>query len=290
MIDQNINTDNPLHLQHNIVFVGGNLKVHTDKLPLIGMQSMGFADDSYRKNACGNNIIENDLVINDDNAIEYSSFTTFIIKGDIIYYEVGDANLPFPIGETDVYEERRKDFYQLLESVNDDSPQLLLQLLYTSIFSRFEYAVIQNVLYFLRYKQGEIFSFFKGEKPSELKQLVSSDIPDGEKELNLMSIIRENIYAGNIRFLKKLFLTVFDESIEALATLNDGYLKRNSIVHRAGCDKYGYPMIITKEELRSMAKTVDEFTTYLNDMCRSAEKKWVDHFLSEQGLPPLQKS
>lgn len=283
--DLNMHTENPLNLKHNIVYIEGNLIVDTDRLPIIGLQSMCYADDSYKQYA--NCIIENDLLINDDNVMEYSSFTTFIAKFDIVYYKGGGADLPFPIGEIKVYEERWNEFCQLLESVNDDSPQLLLQSLYASVFSRYEYAVMLEVLYFLKYRQNEIISFFKKKRSTKLGSIADSDIPDGEKELEIMSYIRENIYAGNAQFIKDLFQAILDESIEIPDSLQGGYKKRNSIVHRAGCDTYGYPIVFTKEDIKSISNDIDGFTSYLRHKCRSTEMKWVDSVRSELGLPPL---
>lgn len=282
----NINTDNPLNLNNNVVFIEGNLIVDTNKLPLIGLQSMCYADDSHKRYA--NRIIHEDLLINDKNVIEYSLFTTFIAQGDIVYYKESDNRLPFPIGEINVYKERVDEFNILLEKLDDNLPQLLLQSLYVSVFSRYEYAIMLAVLFFLKYKLNGIISFFKKEK-STLNRLIKSELPDGEKEYKIMSYIREHIYAGNIRFTKDLLQTILDKQIEVPASLKDGYINRNSIVHRAGCNSDGIPIVIKKDDIQSISEDFECFIDHLIDICQSLEMQWVDSVRAGQGLPPLQK-
>ncbi len=277
--DLNINTDNPLKLNNNVVFIEGSLIVDTNKLPLIGLQSMCYANDSYKQYA--NRIIHDNLLINDKNVIEYSSFTTFITQGDIIYYKEGDSNLPFPIGEINVYKEKLDEFNILLKKVDDNSPQLLLQSLYVSVFSRYEYAIMLEVLFFLKYKLKSIISFFKKEK-SILNRLINNELPDGEKESKIMSFIRENIYAGNIRFTKDLLQTILDKQIEIPTSLKDGYIKRNSIVHRAGCNSDGIPIEVKKKDIETISKDTEGFINYLINSRYSLEMQWVDSARAEQ--------
>ena len=80
-----IDTNNPLEFKNNIVYIDGNLIVDTAKLPLIGMQSMCHVDENYKQYATKE--IDGNLRITDENADEYSSFTSFIVTGDIVSYE-----------------------------------------------------------------------------------------------------------------------------------------------------------------------------------------------------------
>ena len=128
-------TDNILELNNDIVYVEGNLIIDTDKLPLIRAQSMCYADPSNKQYA--NNIILEDLRINDNNADEYSPFTIFIVTGDIIFYKV--FSFPYDMGGIVAYKNSKREFDDILKSVDEQTPELLKSLLYVSIFSRYEF-------------------------------------------------------------------------------------------------------------------------------------------------------
>lgn len=137
------NIDNPLHLENPIVYVDGTLKVDTDKLPDINMYSACYIERAP-KNAY---VVNGNLTINDDNAIQYSTFTLFFAKGDIVFYRTPKES---------VYESSKEDFDKILDSVDENTPPLMLNLLYVSIFSRFEMFMQQLALQWIQFHTEEI--------------------------------------------------------------------------------------------------------------------------------------
>lgn len=281
-IDNEIITENPLELENNIVYIEGNLIIDTNKLPLIGIQSMCNANESYERYAT--KIVRKDLYITDDNVNEYSSFTCFIAKGDIISYECSDDDLPYPFGNADIYSERKREFYQLLDSIEENTSQLMLQMLYISVFSRYEYSVIMNVLYTFQYKTKEIDEFFVKRHKNQVRK-IKDNTPDRIKEFLYMGYIRSNVYAGNPQFMRELLLAILNVKVEFPESFTEGYEIRNSIVHRAGCDSNGYPICLTKENVISIANIIDRFTDYITNLFHEDEMKRMNSVRAQLGLP-----
>lgn len=279
-----IDTSNILEFSNNIVYIEGNLVVDTDKLPLIGMQSMCFADEEYKQYAT--NVISGDLRITDENVNEYSSFTNFIVKGDYISHVCLDENLPYPWGNVDVYEDRKREFYQLLDKVDENTPQLMIQMLYASVFSRYEYSVIQNILFSFQYKMKEIDVFFTKENKNQIRR-IKPNTPDRIKEFLYMEHIRGHIYAGDANFVRRMLFNILKVNIEFPEELSDGYKIRNSIVHRAGCNLNGYPIYLKKEDVLDIANIIDGFTDKIFNLFREDAMKQINSFRSQQGLSPL---
>lgn len=279
-----IDTNNPLEFKNNIVYIDGNLIVDTAKLPLIGMQSMCHVDENYKQYATKE--IDGNLRITDENADEYSSFTSFIVTGDIVSYKSLDDNLPYPFGNMDICADRKKDFYELLNYTDKDLPQLLLQMLYVSVFSMYEYTIIMHVLHAFRYKMKEIDNFFMRKRKNEIEG-IKANTPDRIKEFLYIAHIRGKVYVGNSKFMKELLFAILNEQIEYPEALSEGYQIRNSIVHRAGCNLNGYPINLTKADVLDIANVIDHFTSAISDLFRKDEMKHVNSVRAQLGLPPM---
>ena len=280
------NTENILGLKNKIVYIEGDLIIDTDKLPLIGFQSAAFVGEECKEYAT--RVVQGDLIINDSNVDEYSSFTDFLAKGDIIQYKGGDDNLPYQLGMNDVYWKRRNEFYEILETVDENTPQLLLQLLYVSIFSRYEYSIINNLLYFSLHDMENIVKFFKSQKVSALNKLIKGDLPDRIKEMEYMSFIRKCISLGDSCFVKNLIFYLLVVDVNIPSSFGKGYKIRNAIVHRAGCELNGCIISIDKKDLVSMSKEIDEFSDYISKLFHDNEMSRINSLRADMGLPPLQ--
>lgn len=263
-------TEKILGLKNRVVYIEGNLTVDTDKLPLMGLLSRAYAEEGCK--AYADLVVPHDLVIDDNNADEYSSFTNFLVRGNVSTYRAGGDSSPI-YGAMGVYWERRNEFYELLKTIDDNTPQLLLQLLYVSVFSRYEYAIIQNILSFSKYRMGNIVAFFNSSRLTnrKFKEIIKENIPDRIKEIKYMAAIRQSIYAGNIPFVENLISVILNQSIKMPPSLESGYEIRNSIVHRVGCDVNGYFVDIAKADVELVAKDMDEFTDNLTNLFHKRE-------------------
>ncbi len=261
IVNFEFDTDNILELNNDIVYVEGNLIIDTDKLPLIRAQSMCYADPSNKQYA--NNIILEDLRINDNNADEYSPFTIFIVTGDIIFYKV--FSFPYDMGGIVAYKNSKREFDDILKSVDEQTPELLKSLLYVSIFSRYEFRIINMIIY--------IFLNDPKVLPNASKKIKSfRDIPDRLKVLKLLQDLRKE-RVGHTSFKEGLLCALIGKSMCVPKSIQEGYNVRNSIVHRDGYDAEGIKVIISKNDILHMSSEVDLWISQIETCLQKGSHK-----------------
>lgn len=230
---ENNATDNPLKLEKPIIYVEGNLIIDTDKLPDINMYSACYVERAP-KNAY---VINGDLTINDDNAIQYSTFTLFFAKGDIQSYRTPKES---------VYESSKEDFDKLMETVDENTPPLMLNLLYVSIFARFEMFMQQLALQWIRFYTNRIVDL--------LAKVVYDDkyksIPyDGKKEEKVIDAIKKATLSNEPS--RKLLHILFGNEVRIPQEIQEGYEIRNDIMHRDGFRMNGDKVLLPIDKVRS---------------------------------------
>lgn len=231
------NTDNPLHLENPIVYVDGTLIVDTDKLPDINMYSACCVERAP-KNAY---VVNGDLTINDDNAIQYSTFTLFFAKGDIVFYRTPKES---------AYESSKEDFDKILDSVDENTPPLMLNLLYVSIFARFEMFMQQLALQWVKLYTKEIVKLLAKIDSKKFRQSTY----DGEKEAMVINAIKKATLSNAPS--RELLNLLFGDEVRIPEEIQKGYEIRNDIMHRDGFQMNGEKILLPVDKVRSTEKAL----------------------------------
>lgn len=235
---ENKSTDNPLKLEKPIIYVDGSLIVNTDKLPEINIYSACYVERAP-KNAY---VINGDLTINDENAIQYSTFTLFFAKEDIVFYRTP---------KEPVYESSKEDFDKIMETVDENTPPLMLNLLYVSIFARFEMFMQQLALQWIMLEKKIIVKkISKVVNTEEYKNIYY----DGKKEIEVIRSLRTARLDYNQ--FQVLLQILFDGEVSIPENIQKGYKKRNDIMHRDGYRICGEKIRLDVGEVRSMDQAI----------------------------------
>ena len=235
---KNNTTDNPLKLEKPIIYVEGSLIVDTDKLPEINIYSECFVERAP-KNAY---VVHGDLTINDENAIQYSTFTLFFAKGDIVFYRTP---------KEPVYESSKEDFDKIMETVDENTPPLMLNLLYVSIFARFEMFMQQLALQWIQFHTEEIVKYLaKVVKEKKYKNIRY----DGEREIEIIQSIRSATLSNTPS--QQLLQLLFGDEVSLPDDIQKGYTIRNDIMHRDGYRIDGEKIRLDYDTVRSMDQAI----------------------------------
>ncbi|MDD6079332.1 MAG: hypothetical protein PUC85_04040 [bacterium] len=234
---ENKSTDNPLKLEKPIIYVDGSLIVNTDKLPEINIYSACYVERAP-KNAY---VINGDLTINDENAIQYSTFTLFFAKEDIVFYRTP---------KEPVYESSKEDFDKIMETVDENTPPLMLNLLYVSIFARFEMFMQQLALQWVKLYTKEIVKLLAKIDSKKLQQSTY----DGEKEAMVINAIKKATLSNEPS--RKLLHILFGNEVRIPQEIQEGYEIRNDIMHRDGFRMNGEKVLLPIDKVRSTEKAL----------------------------------
>lgn len=251
--------------QNNIVYIHGNLTIDTDKFSGMGIYTIVNASELYAKYA--DKVILGDLTIDDSNVIDYSAFTSFITKGDIIQTKNGDC--------PDATNARKMEFLEMVNNVDENTPLLFFQLLYVYVFSFYEASIANNLIHISKFKDVEIASFLK--KRNKFNELIKSEMPDGIKELKIYEYMRSHFNTMDKKFTKALFFDVFNEDVSIPEKMSKGYSIRNSIVHRSGCHPDGQVIYVNKADILDIYNEVCVFLNRLNDIFNRTITNQISH-------------
>ena len=237
---ENNATDNPLKLEKPIIYVEGSLIVDTDKLPDINMYSACYVERAP-KNAY---VVHGDLTINDENAIQYSTFTLFFAKGDIVFYRTP---------KEPVYESSKEDFDKIMETVDENTPPLMLNLLYASIFARFEMFMQQLALQWIQFHTEEIAKLLANVDSKKYQRIQY----DGMKGMKVIESIKKATLSNEPS--RNLIHILFGDEVRIPQEIQEGYEIRNDIMHRDGFRMNGEKVLLPVDKVRNTEKPLLSF-------------------------------
>lgn len=234
---ENNATDNPLKLEKPIIYVEGNLIIDTDKIPFIHISSAcnvkRAPKDAY--------IVNSDLTINNENAIQYSTFTLFLAKGEIVFYCQNKVSK---------YESSEKEFEEIMATVDEHTPQLILNLLYASIFSRFEMYMQQLAWQWIQFHTEEIVKLFANVDSKKYQRIPY----DGMKGIKVIECIKKATLSNEPS--RNLLHILFGNEVRIPQEIQEGYEIRNDIMHRDGFRMNGEKVLLPIDKVRSTEKAL----------------------------------
>ena len=231
---------NPIKLENHVIYVDGTMYVDTDKFPNIGIQSKAYVTEFP---TCAH-VIDGDLFITDINYKYFSSFTVFLAKGDIVF-RTNPKN-------ENKYISSQHEFDEIMKTVTENTPQLMLRLLYVSIFSRFEMYMIQIAKNWSAFKLSELASINNIQMKNP-----HNDCTDHQREEKFFESILKGSFTP--KTAGKLIYAITKTNIHIPESLKNGLDIRNDIVHRDGYDVKNKPIVVQIGNIHSMDQEVRNF-------------------------------
>lgn len=242
---ENNATDNPLKLENPIVYVEGNLIIDTDKLPFIHVSSKCYVERIPQ----GAYVVDGDLTITDDNVSQYSAFTLFLAKEEIVSYRTNKVL---------EYESSEKEFEEIMAAVDEHTPQLILNLLYASLFSRFEMYMQRLAWKWIQFQTEDIVKLLANVDSKKYQHIPY----DGMKGMKVIESIKKAILSNDPS--RKLLHLLFEDEVRIPQEIQEGYDTRNDIMHRDGHRMNGDKVLLPIDKVRSTGQALLSFLDQIN--------------------------
>ncbi|EGR3304377.1 hypothetical protein K5B43_004647 [Vibrio parahaemolyticus] len=192
---------------------------------------------------------------------------------DFLYLDISDVEIPFIEGD-DVQSNQYKVFENHIRSVNDilalpcspDAKFSLYVMLFAHIISATEGYLSSQFIYQVSRNPKLMRKLVENDKELSKRTFSLKEIYHQKENLNdTVSKHLKDLIFHNVAKAKEMYSAILNYQMEELGWLFKAVEVRHHCVHRAGYDKDGSPVSITKDALIELVNRCDE-------LCLSIDK------------------